>query len=245
MQRNTSKIEGLLIMILICAGLSAGLLGCGHGGSGNEPVVSSDAPDLPPMTGQAQSFSAAGPDLSAQIEKTEPLDIPRFAVNSPFSNDYNNPIPDEPKRLWARSCLWDKAPDFVVEKWLTEGPAMKGKYLLVEFWGTWCSQCRRAVPLLNEFHGKYKDRLAVIGISDEEEDVIRKFAESKIEYHLAMDRQGRMQKELAVRGVPHIIIIEPGGHVVWEGFPLLKGYELTNEVVERILAVGDKTGSNG
>lgn len=245
MQRNTPKIERLVITILIFVGLSAGLLGCGKGGSNYEPVASSDAPDLPPMTGRAEHFSAAGPDLSAQIEKTKSLDIPRFAINSPFADDYDNPVPNEPKRLWARSCLWDKAPDFVIEKWLTEEPEMKGKYLLVEFWGTWCSQCRRAVPLLNGFHEKYKDRLAVIGISDEEEQVIRRFAESKIEYNLAMDRQGRMQNELAVKGVPHIIIIEPGGYVVWEGFPLLKGYELTDEVVERILAVGEKAGSNG
>jgi thiol-disulfide isomerase/thioredoxin len=197
------------------------------------------------MGGQNKNFSAAGPDLSSQVKKIEPLDIPRFATNSPFGGDYNNPMPKEPKRLWARSCLWDKAPDFVVEKWLTKEPAMKGKYLLVEFWGTWCSQCRRAVSLLNGFHEKYEDRLAVIAISDEKEQVIRKFAESKIEYNLAMDRQGRMQKELAVQGWPHIIIIEPGGHVIWEGFPFLKGYELTDELIEKILAVGDKTGSNG
>lgn len=238
-------MKRLLTTILICTGLFAGLLGCGQGERDSKPVASSDAPDLPPMTGQPQSFSAAGPDLGVQIEKTEPLDIPRFVVNSPFADDYDNPIPEESKRLWARPCLWDKAPDFVVEKWLTEEPAMEGKYLLVEFWGTWCSQCRRAVSLLNDFHEKHRARLAVIGISDEDEEVIRKFAESRIGYNLAMDREGRMQKDLAVRGWPHIIIIEPGGHVVWEGFPFLKGYELTNEVIEKILAVGDKAGSNG
>ena len=47
-----------------------------------------------------------------------------------------------------------------------------------------------------------------------------------------------MEKQLAVSGFPHIIIVEPGGYVVWEGFPLLNGYELTEEIVEKILTVG-------
>jgi len=40
---------------------------------------------------------------------------------------------------------------------------------------------------------------------------------------------------LGVFGVPHVILIEPDGHIVWEGFPYLKGYELTEQVVRRIL----------
>jgi hypothetical protein len=51
-----------------------------------------------------------------------------------------------------------------------------------------------------------------------------------------MDTQARMKKELGVSGIPHAIIIEPGGHVVWEGFPLLEGYELTEAVVQKILS---------
>jgi hypothetical protein len=43
---------------------------------------------------------------------------------------------------------------------------------------------------------------------------------------------------LGVFGIPHVIIVEPGGYVVWEGFPLLKDYELTAELVDKILSVG-------
>ncbi len=44
--------------------------------------------------------------------------------------------------------------------------------------------------------------------------------------------------EIGVWGVPHAILLEPEGYVVWEGFPLQKGYELTEELVDKILAVG-------
>ena len=167
-------------------------------------------------------------------------DIPRFAINSPFDTEYDSPMPKEGKRLWATSRLWAKAPDFVVEKWLTAEPDISGKYVLITFWATWCRQCRRAVPGLNDIHRKFADELVVIGISDEKEQIVRKLSELKIEYHVAVDTQARMKNDLGVFGIPHCIIVEPDGYVVWEGFPLLKGHELTEEVVEKILKVGKK-----
>ena len=94
--------------------------------------------------------------------------------------------------------------------------------------------------MLNGLNEKYKDRLAVIGISDENEQVVRKIKNPEIEYDIAIDTQARMKKELDVTGIPHIIIVEPGGYVVWEGFPLLRNHELTDEVVGRILKAGEK-----
>jgi hypothetical protein len=44
-----------------------------------------------------------------------------------------------------------------------------------------------------------------------------------------------MKTALGVTGIPHAIILEPEGYVVWEGYPLLEGHELTTEIVERIL----------
>ncbi len=167
-------------------------------------------------------------------------DIPRFAINSPFDTEYDSPVPKEGKRLWATSRLWAKAPDFIVEKWLTAEPDFSGKYVLITFWATWCRQCRRAVPGLNDIHRKFADELVVIGISDEKEQIVRKLRELKIEYHVAIDTQARMKNDLGVFGIPHCIIVEPDGYVVWEGFPLLKGHELTEEVVEKILEVGKK-----
>ena len=35
-----------------------------------------------------------------------------------------------------------------------------------------------------------------------------------------------------------MILLEPDGYVIWEGFPLQKGYELTDGIIERVLAVG-------
>ena len=74
------------------------------------------------------------------------------------------------KKLWAESFLNKKAPEFTVEEWISQQPKMKGKFVLIDFWATWCTPCLKAIPELNEFAKKFKKKLVVIGISNEPAD---------------------------------------------------------------------------
>jgi cytochrome c biogenesis protein CcmG/thiol:disulfide interchange protein DsbE len=151
----------------------------------------------------------------------------------------------QPRRMWASSYLWAKAPDLVVEEWLTDEPDTKGKYVLIEFWATWCPPCRRSLPLLNGFHEKFGDELVVIGISHEPAKEVLALNDkhpeaAEIKFHSAIDTKARMKKKLGVWGIPHAILLEPDGYVIWEGFPLLKDYELTEDIIRRALDIGRK-----
>ena len=225
-----------VLIVMLIAGLLLTAGGCRKrldGGQGDDSagagVQQNDEELLPCPSVDEDAQKAADADLQ---------DIPRFGANSPFDSEYESPVPKAEKRLWARSCLWDKAPELVVEKWLSEQPETKGKYVLIEFWATWCGPCRRSIPVLNEFHRKFKDELVVIGISDESEVDVRKLEDPLIEYYSAIDTQARTKKGLGVFGIPHVVLLEPDGYVVWEGFPLLKDYELTAEIIEQVLSVG-------
>jgi cytochrome c biogenesis protein CcmG/thiol:disulfide interchange protein DsbE len=142
----------------------------------------------------------------------------------------------EEKKIWAKSLLNQKGPQLTVEKWLTAEPKVQGKFVLVDFWATWCGPCKRSIPELNRIHQKFKDRVVVIGISNEKEEVVRKFNDPAISYAVAVDTQSRLLKQLEIKGIPHVILMDPKGIVRWEGLPTLPGYELTEKVVQEVLA---------
>lgn len=144
-------------------------------------------------------------------------------------------IQAQDKQLWAKSIINQKAPELVVEKWLTKKPNTKGKFILIDFWATWCAPCREAIPDLNKFQEVFKNDLIVIGISDETKAKVRVMKKPKIEYYSAIDTQKRLNNELQVQGIPHCILIDPDGIVRWEGYPLLEGHELTEEVIAAII----------
>lgn len=146
------------------------------------------------------------------------------------------------REIWADSWLYAEAPQLFAEDWIPNKPEMEGKYVLVMFWHTFSPPSQKMIPQLNEWHKKYKDKLVIISISDESHETVSKAREDLgVRYFDAVDTQNRTHSELNIFGLPHIIIIEPDyGCVIWEGYPLLRGYELTEETIERILAVGRK-----
>ena len=192
-------------------------------GAAPEPCVSGGEQPCPvkPKAAASNDMPLAGGDL--------------------FTGEYKNPVRIKEKRLWAASYLYSEAPKLEVEQWLGDEPDTKGKYVLLEVWNTWCPPCRRSIKLLNHFHKKFGKELVVIALCDEDPEVVKKMTqtgEHKMECYNAIDTQKRTRDALKVIGVPHAIVIEPGGYVVWEGFPLQPGFELTEEIVDKILAVG-------
>jgi thiol-disulfide isomerase/thioredoxin len=140
------------------------------------------------------------------------------------------------KKLYAKSFLNQKAPELVVETWISDQPDTKGKFVLIDFWATWCGPCKRAIPHMNMWAEKYKDELVIIGLSDEPEERVKRLKNPVMEYYSATDTKKTTKNIYRVTGIPHVVLVDPDGIVRWEGFPFMRGYELTDEVLEGIFA---------
>lgn len=139
------------------------------------------------------------------------------------------------KQLWAKSILNEKAPELIVEEWLSDKPETKGKFVLVDFWATWCGPCVAVIPKLNDMQKKYGEKLVVVGLSDEPAEKVKSFEKAKIEYFSAIDTKKTLNNALEVKGIPHMILIDPNGIVRWEGFPSLKDHQFDEEVLKGLL----------
>jgi thiol-disulfide isomerase/thioredoxin len=67
--------------------------------------------------------------------------------------------------------------------------SFRGKVVLINFWATWCPPCRAEIPDLIALQEKYRDRLQIIGISQDEAppEVVKRFvAEHRINYPVVM-----------------------------------------------------------
>ena len=74
----------------------------------------------------------------------------------------------------------------------------------------------------------------VVGISNEKEEKVKAMKEPVIEYSSAIDTKSTMKNILEVKGIPHVILIDPHGIVRWEGYPLLPGNKLTADVLKTL-----------
>lgn len=161
--------------------------------------------------------------------------VAALAIAAP-KDEYPTYVKD--KNLYAENDFrGKKAPEFVVEKWLSgAAPDLKGKVVVIDFWATWCGPCRKLIPEMNAWAEKFKDDVVFIGISDEKEEVVTKFSgETKMTYHSAIDTQKRLHKALGVKGIPHCMVISPDGIVRWQGWPQDEKDKLTEAVIEQIV----------
>ena len=120
-----------------------------------------------------------------------------------------------------KSMVGQSLPKLSVQ-WLDKKPETEGKPMIVEFWATWCPPCRSSIPHLNEIYAKYKDKgLQIVGITDEDRAKIKKFEkEVPIEYAVGLDANGKYAKPFGIQGIPHAVLVDKTGKVVWEGHPM-------------------------
>lgn len=124
-----------------------------------------------------------------------------------------------------------KFADLNVEKWISEVPKVKGKFIIVDFWATWCGPCRNSIPHMNKLQQDYKDNVVAIALSNESADKVKAFKNPVITYYSAVDTKGRLITRAGVRGIPTLMLIAPSGKVLWLGHPQQLSYDVLDKYI--------------
>ena len=94
---------------------------------------------------------------------------------------------------------------------------LRGKVVVLDFWGTWCRPCVDSVPALRSMHKKYSKEpsFMLIGISsDGDEDEWREFTErNKMIWPQYRDRDRRIHRAFGIRAFPTYVLIDHEGIV--------------------------------
>jgi peroxiredoxin len=94
---------------------------------------------------------------------------------------------------------------------------LRGKVVLLNFWATWCLECRPEMPAFEELHRKFGvGGLTIVGINArEEKETVQKYArELGLTFPLVLDPQGKINSLYGVIGLPTTFLIGRDGRVV-------------------------------
>lgn len=95
--------------------------------------------------------------------------------------------------------------------------SLRGKYVILDFWGSWCIWCIRGFPQMKEYYAKYKGKFEILGVDCNDTEAKWRDAVKKHELpwlHVYCPKESTLLADYGVTGFPTKIIIGPDGKIV-------------------------------
>lgn len=127
------------------------------------------------------------------------------------------------------------APDFEIKSLdgkLVKLSSLRGQYVLIDFWASWCGPCRKEIPNLMKVYNEFKDKgLKLIGVSIDDDEAKWKKAvlEEKLNYLQLRDSEKQTMKLYNYNGIPFIVLISPEGVILEKG---LRGSKVREKIMQ-------------
>ena len=113
-----------------------------------------------------------------------------------------------------------EAPDFTLND-INGKPlslsSLRGKYVILDFWGSWCGWCIKGIPQMKEYYKKYAGKFEILGVDCNDTEQKWKDAVKKHELpwlHVYNPRTSQVLSDYGIQGFPTKIIIGPDGKIV-------------------------------
>ncbi len=112
----------------------------------------------------------------------------------------------------------------------------RGKYVMLEFWASWCGPCRKENPNLIRAYEKYKDKnftVVSVSLDTKRQAWLDAVAQDKIPYLQLSELKGPQENSVAalygIQSIPESYIIDPTGKIIAKN---LRGDDLTKKLSE-------------
>ena len=123
---------------------------------------------------------------------------------------------DEAKKKVAAG---KEAPDFTLND-INGKPfslsSLRGKYVVLDFWGSWCGWCIKGMPDMKKYYEKYRGKFEIVGIDCNDTEAKWKDAVKKHELpwiHVKSEKADATPQKYAVEGYPTKVILNPDGTI--------------------------------
>lgn len=96
----------------------------------------------------------------------------------------------------------------------------KGKYILLDFWASWCPDCRKDIPTVRSMYEKYGNKVMFVGVSFDTDhsrwtDCVSKNQMDWLHVsELKKMRDAEIAKTYGVRWIPSMTLVGPDGKVM-------------------------------
>ena len=113
------------------------------------------------------------------------------------------------------------------------GKAVKGVWTVLDFWASWCPDCRKDMPMVKEIFEKYNTKVQVVGVSfDTDEARMKKYLADNnygwLQYYeLKKWKETQISKDYHISWLPTSYLIDPDGKVY---FATVKAEEMMQKL---------------
>jgi thiol-disulfide isomerase/thioredoxin len=113
----------------------------------------------------------------------------------------------------------------------------RGQVAVVNFWATWCLPCRREIPALVALQDRYRGRIVVVGMVDDNasDESVRQFALTlRVNYPVIRASMDLSRRFPSVEALPTTVLVDPRGQVAVAYAGELQMAELERDILRLI-----------